>query len=87
METRGTTGPDALPETQFAKIVKRKDISLVSADPIRRLLTNDGKSLLASSTLNFSVSLSRSSMCGEIKGDPVKILVDTGSSENVYPPR
>ena len=48
--------------------------------------TNYGKSLLASSTLNFSVSLSRSSMCGEIKGEPVKILVDTGSSENFIHP-
>ena len=45
-------------------------------------VTNYGKSLLASSTLNFSVSLPRSSMCGEIKGESVKILVDTGSSEN-----
>ena len=50
--------------------------------------TNYGKSLLASSTLNFSVSLSRSSMCGEMKGEPVKILVDTGSSENfIHPDR
>ena len=48
--------------------------------------TNYGKSLLASSTLNFSVSLSRSSMCGEIKGVPVKILVDTGNSENFIHP-
>ena len=48
--------------------------------------TNYGKSLLASSTLNFSVSLSRSSMCGEIKGEPVKILVDIGSSENFIHP-
>ena len=48
--------------------------------------TNYGKSPLASSTLNFSVSLSRSSMCGEIKGEPVKILVDTGSSENFIHP-
>ena len=48
--------------------------------------TNHGKSLLASSTLNFSVSLSRSSLCGEIKGEPVKILVDTGSSENFIHP-
>ena len=48
--------------------------------------TNYGKSLLALSTLNFSVSLSRSSMCGEIKGEPVKILVDTGSSENFIHP-
>ena len=48
--------------------------------------TNYSKSLLASSTLNFSVSLSRSSMCGEIKGEPVKILVDTGSSENFIHP-
>ena len=48
--------------------------------------TNYGKSLLASSTLNFSVSLTRSSMCGEIKGEPLKILVDLGSSENFILP-
>ena len=48
--------------------------------------TNYGKSLLDSSTLNLSVSLSRSSICGEIKGEPVKILVDTGSSENFIHP-
>ena len=48
--------------------------------------TNYGKSLLASSTLNFSVSLSHLSMCGEIKEEPVKILVDTGSSENFIHP-
>ena len=47
--------------------------------------TNYGKSLLTSSTLSFSVSLSHSSMRGEIK-EPVKILVDTGSSENFIHP-
>ena len=47
--------------------------------------TNYGKPMLASSTLNFSFSLSRFSMCGEIK-EPVKILVDTGSSENFINP-
>ena len=49
--------------------------------------SNYGNFLLASSTLNFSVSLSRSSMCGEIIGEPVKILVDTGSTERFYLPR
>ena len=48
--------------------------------------TNYGKSSLASSTLNFSVSLSRSSVWGEIKRELVKVLVDTGNSENFIHP-
>ena len=48
--------------------------------------TNCGKSLLVSSTLNFSVSLSHSSIWGEIKEEPIKILIDTGSSENFIHP-
>ena len=38
VETRDSTDPDAQPETQFAKIVKRKGISLESVDLIRLLL-------------------------------------------------
>lgn len=48
---------------------------------------NYGESFLASFTSpNFSGTLSRSSMCGEIKGEPVRILIDTGSSENFIHP-
>ena len=38
-ENRDTIDPDALPGTRLAKIVKRKDILLVSADHLQQLLS------------------------------------------------
>lgn len=49
---------------------------------------NCSESLLISSvpSLNFFESVSRTSLWGKIKDEPMRILVDTGSSENfIYP--
>ena len=57
---------------------------LVSVDLRQRLLPTTVSLYLL--RLLFSVSLSRLLMCGEIKGEPVKTLIDTGNSENFVHP-
>lgn len=78
---------DALPETQFAKIVKRGDIMLMYADHLQRLLSATVSPFLLCLLLLDSQGVYLIHLCvRKSKGEPMWMLIDTRSSENFIHP-